>query len=71
MAAPRELIESSSRSSHRSTGSNTPTLAIVIPIYNESAGLEQLFTRLRPVLDGLRDIASQVVYVTRAIGASA
>ena len=63
MAAPRELIESSSRSSHRSTGSNTPTLAIVIPIYNESAGLEQLFTRVRPVLDGLRDIDSQVVYV--------
>ena len=63
MAAPRELIESSSRSSHRSTGSTTPTLAIVIPIYNESAGLEQLFTRLRPVLDGLRDVDSQVVYV--------
>jgi glycosyltransferase involved in cell wall biosynthesis len=63
MAAPRELIESSSRSSHRSTGSSTPTLAIVIPIYNESAGLEQLFTRLRPVLDGLRDIDTQVVYV--------
>jgi dolichol-phosphate mannosyltransferase len=63
MAAPRELIESSSRSSHRSTGSNTPSLAIVIPIYNESAGLEQLFARVRPVLDGLRDIDSQVVYV--------
>src|SRR4029453_5523715 len=63
MAAHRELIESSSRSSHRSTGSNTPTLAIVIPIYNESAGLEQLFTRLRPVLDGLRDIGLRVLYV--------
>ena len=62
MAAPRELIESSSRSSHRSTGSNTPTLAIVIPIYNESAGLEQLFTRVRPVLTA-GDIDSQVVYV--------
>ena len=63
MAASRELTESSSRSSHRPSGSTTPTLAIVIPIYNESSGLEELFRRLQPVLDGLGEVESRVVYV--------
>ena len=40
-----------------------PTLAIVIPICNESAGLEELFRRVRSVLDGLADLESQVIYV--------
>jgi len=43
--------------------SGVPTLAVVIPICNESAGLEELFTRLRSVLDRLPDIESQVIYV--------
>src|SRR6185312_8959208 len=43
--------------------SGVPTLAVVIPICNESAGLEELFTRLRSVLDRLSDLESQVIYV--------
>jgi dolichol-phosphate mannosyltransferase len=38
-------------------------LGIVIPIYNESAGLEELFRRLRAVLDGLDDVDGHVIYV--------
>ena len=40
-----------------------PTLAIVIPIYNESAGLEELFRRLQAVLDHLREVEPQVICV--------
>ena len=40
-----------------------PTLGIVIPIYNESAGLEELYRRLRSVLDGVTTLDAQVIYV--------
>jgi polyisoprenyl-phosphate glycosyltransferase len=40
-----------------------PTLGIVIPIYNESAGLQELFERLRAVLDGLPGLDSRVIFV--------
>jgi glycosyltransferase involved in cell wall biosynthesis len=40
-----------------------PTLGIVIPIYNESHGLEELFRRLRLVLDGLPDVEARIIYV--------
>lgn len=40
-----------------------PTLGIVIPIYNESTGLEELFRRLAAVLDRLPDYAARVIYV--------
>ena len=40
-----------------------PTLGIVIPIYNERAGLEELYRRLSPVLDGLTAFDAQVIYV--------
>jgi polyisoprenyl-phosphate glycosyltransferase len=63
MGASGVLNESGSRSSHASTSSGRSTLAIVIPVFNESAGLEQLFQRLRSVLDGLPDLESQVIYV--------
>ena len=63
MGASGALTERGSRSSHSSTGRGKSTLAIVIPLYNESAGLEQLFERLRSVLDDLRDLESQVIYV--------
>jgi glycosyltransferase involved in cell wall biosynthesis len=63
MAASRALTESGNRSSHTTTGSDKPTLAIVIPICNESGGLQELFTRLASVLDGLRSLESQVIYV--------
>jgi polyisoprenyl-phosphate glycosyltransferase len=61
MGASGALTESGSRSSY--PPSHAPTLAIVIPICNESAGLEELFRRLRAVLDGLTDLESQVIYV--------
>ena len=32
---------------------NAPTISVVVPIYNEEAGLEALFARLYPALDGL------------------
>jgi len=32
---------------------STPQLSVVIPVYNEEAGLEALFDRLYPALDGL------------------
>lgn len=63
MRASRGVTESSDGSSHASTVSGRPTLAVVIPICNESTGLEELFGRLRPVLDGLRSLDSQVIYV--------
>ena len=40
-----------------------PTLGIVIPIYNESSGLDALFRRLGAVLDGLADLESRVICV--------
>src|SRR5215217_4167091 len=63
MAAFRALTESGNRSSLPSTGAGKPTLAIVIPICNESAGLQELFRRLRAVLDSLPDLDSEVIYV--------
>jgi dolichol-phosphate mannosyltransferase len=62
MSVSRALTRGN-RSRPASTGSGRPTLAIVIPICNESAGLQELFRRLRLVLDGLRDVESQVIYV--------
>jgi dolichol-phosphate mannosyltransferase len=46
-----------------SHASETATLAIVVPIYNESAGLDELFRRLQAVLDRLRDLDCRVIYV--------
>lgn len=63
MGASRALTESGNRSSHASPRPRTPTLAIVIPIWNESSGLEELFGRVRAVLDSLPDVAAQVIYV--------
>jgi glycosyltransferase involved in cell wall biosynthesis len=40
-----------------------PTLSVVIPIYNERAGLDELFRRLRAVLDGLAGVDGRVIYV--------
>ncbi|MEN9454961.1 MAG: hypothetical protein RL210_480, partial [Pseudomonadota bacterium] len=37
--------------SHRTM--NTPEVSIVIPVYNEEAGLQSLFDRLYPALDKL------------------
>jgi len=63
MGAPDALTASGSHSSDPPAGSARPTLAIVIPICNESAVLEELFTRTRAALDGLQDLDSQVIYV--------
>src|SRR5215471_16776649 len=43
--------------------SGTPTLGIVIPIFNESSGLAELFRRLGAVLDGLPDLVCRVIFV--------
>ncbi len=40
----------------------TPALSVVIPVYNEEAGLAALFARLYPALDALR-IAYEVIFV--------
>ncbi|WMW82484.1 glycosyltransferase [Undibacterium cyanobacteriorum] len=42
-----------------------PELSVVIPVYNEEAGLNNLFTRLYPALDALaaRSISYEVVFV--------
>lgn len=57
------LTRNHSGSNARPAGSGALTLAIVIPICNEGAGLEELFTRLRSVLDGLQDFECEVIYV--------
>jgi polyisoprenyl-phosphate glycosyltransferase len=63
MGASGDLADSANHSIPPSPRRARPTLAIVIPICNERAGLPELFRRLRPVLDGLPDIDSQVIYV--------
>src|ERR1700752_1859773 len=63
MGATGSLNERGNRSSHSTTGSSGSTLAIVIPICDERAGLEELFRRLPLVLDGLQDLEAQVIYV--------
>ena len=63
MGASGALSDPGNPSSPPPTDSGTPTLAIVIPICNESAGLEELFRRVSAVLDRLRDVESQVIYV--------
>jgi undecaprenyl-phosphate 4-deoxy-4-formamido-L-arabinose transferase len=40
----------------------TPVLSVVIPVYNEEAGLQALFDRLYPALDAL-SIAYEIVFV--------
>ena len=37
----------------RESGEVTTTVSVVIPVYNEEAGLESLFARLYPALDQL------------------
>src|SRR4029078_1570303 len=39
-----------------------PRVSVVIPVYNEEAGLPALFARLYPALDGLRT-AYEVIFV--------
>lgn len=63
MAATGASTERANLSSHVPRRSDRRALAIVIPIWNESSGLEELFVRLQRVLDGLPDLDSQVIYV--------
>jgi polyisoprenyl-phosphate glycosyltransferase len=63
MAEPRALTESGNLAGPPSRGTGRPRLALVIPICNESAGLEALFNRLRAVLAGLPHLDSRVIYV--------
>ena len=43
-------------------GSATPRLSVVIPVYNEEAGLAALFERLYPALDAL-DVSYEIVFI--------
>lgn len=63
MGASPALGESANRSGLPPTRSSKPTLAIVIPICNESPSLETLFVRLRSTFDSLPDLEPQVIYV--------
>jgi polyisoprenyl-phosphate glycosyltransferase len=63
MGVPGAIIASGHHPNSPSHPSGTPTLAIIIPICNESAGLDELFRRLRSVIDELPDIAARVIYV--------
>lgn len=63
MAEPRALRESGNLAGPSSAGTGKRTLTLVIPICNESAGLEALFNRLRAVLAGLPHLDSRVIYV--------
>ena len=63
MGASPALGESVNRSGFAPTSPGKPTLAIVIPICNESAGLEELFRRLRSTFERLPDLECQVIYV--------
>src|SRR4051794_8878496 len=40
----------------------SPTLSVVIPVYNEEAGLDVLFARLYPALDALGE-SYEVIFV--------
>ena len=40
----------------------TPTLSVVIPVYNEEAGLPALFARIYPALDSLGE-AYEIIFV--------
>ena len=47
---------------HTVPGAEPPKLSVVIPVYNEEAGLGELFERLYPALDGL-GIGYEVLFV--------
>ncbi|WP_042687181.1 glycosyltransferase, partial [Candidatus Glomeribacter gigasporarum] len=40
----------------------TPELSVIIPVYNEEAGLRVLFDRLYPALDAL-ELSYEVIFV--------
>ena len=41
---------------------NNPQLSIVIPVYNEEAGLRALFDRLYPALDKL-SVSYEIIFI--------
>ena len=47
---------------HAASGAGSPKLSVVIPVYNEEAGLGELFERLYPALDNL-GIGYEVLFV--------
>src|SRR3984885_1782956 len=51
-----------SQTEHRSTMSDTPEVSVIIPVYNEEAGLAALFARLYPALDAL-GTAYEVIFI--------
>jgi undecaprenyl-phosphate 4-deoxy-4-formamido-L-arabinose transferase len=51
-----------SQTEHRSPMSDTPEVSVIIPVYNEEAGLAALFARLYPALDAL-GTAYEVIFI--------
>ncbi len=47
---------------NETSASGAPSLSVVIPVYNEEAGLPALFARLYPALDALR-VTYEVIFV--------
>jgi undecaprenyl-phosphate 4-deoxy-4-formamido-L-arabinose transferase len=40
----------------------TPTISVIVPVYNEEDGLDALFARLYPALDGLAQ-SYEIVFI--------
>lgn len=58
--------EPADRSTHVLAGSPTVDISVVVPVYNEEAGLHQLFARLYPSLDAItmaRGLRYEIVFV--------
>ena len=53
-----------SQTEHRSPMSDTPEVSVIIPVYNEEAGLAALFARLYPALDAL-GTGYEVIFIDR------
>lgn len=51
-----------SQTEHRTPMSDTPEVSVIIPVYNEEAGLAALFARLYPALDAL-GTAYEVIFI--------
>src|SRR5690625_4821820 len=56
------MSSASRRRCGRCSMAEAPEVSVVIPIYNEEAGLDELFGRLYPALDGL-DRRYEVLFV--------
>lgn len=59
---PATEMMTNSRSQARSRN-HIATVSVVIPVLNEASGLMKLLSRLKPVLEGIKDIEWDVVFI--------